>query len=122
MRRFSADHLRGLRRAVSLAFLLERLGVEVLWRGGRRVFRCPLCRAPRAALHPRLNLARCFRCGRSFNAIDLAIAHRRCSFPDAVRYLERIAALARSPTRELGSCGTLPFLVSREKRGSNRRG
>ena len=51
-------------------------------------FLCPLCREFNTATNPKTNLARCFRCKRNFNPIDLVMVVERCGFLDAVRFLE----------------------------------
>lgn len=119
MTRFSPEHLRALRRDVPLASVIEDLRIPVFRRHSRGVFRCPVCRTPHAALHPRLNLARCFRCERNFNPIDLVIAERGWSFPVAVRYLDNMLARPVGSPPSPVSCGTQPFFNSRQKPGSS---
>ena len=50
-------------------------------------FLCPLCQDFNSATNPKTNLARCFRCEKNFNPIDLVIAEKGISFKDAVHLL-----------------------------------
>jgi hypothetical protein len=43
-------------------------------------FLCPLCHEFNSATNPKTNLARCFRCQKNFNPIDLVMADRRIPF------------------------------------------
>ncbi len=58
-------------------------------RGGWLRFLCPCCGEFDTATNPWTNLARCFRCERNFNPIDLVMLERRASFLEAIRYLEK---------------------------------
>ena len=51
-------------------------------------FLCPLCGDFHTATNPGTNLARCFRCQRNFNPIDMVMTINSCSFIEAVRFLE----------------------------------
>ena len=88
-RKYTAVELRRLRNEIDIAELIERLGVASKRQDGYFRFLCPVCREFNTATNPRTNLARCFRCERSFNAIDLVMAERGCTFLEAVAYLER---------------------------------
>lgn len=50
-------------------------------------FLCPLCQEFNSATNPKTNLARCFRCNKNFNPIDLVMAAKRLPFKDAVHLL-----------------------------------
>lgn len=86
----SREELRRLRNAIDIARLIEELGVPSKVRDGYFRFLCPLCSDFHTATNPRTNLARCFRCERNFNPIDLTMVVRGCRFLDAVRYLQRL--------------------------------
>jgi hypothetical protein len=58
-------------------------------------FLCPICSEFNSAINPKTNLARCFRCKRNFNPIDLVIAESDLNFTDAVDSL--IPLLAKYP-------------------------
>jgi len=88
MKRFSPELLRRLRNDVEIATVVERLEIPRQVRGCRLLFRCPDCDGNSGVTSLRQNLARCFRCSRSFNPIDLVMAERHWSFLQTVEYLE----------------------------------
>ncbi len=85
-----AEHLRALRNNVAIVEVISDLGIATKMRGARLTFRCPECGGFTSATNHRTNLARCFRCQRNFNPIELVMAERDWSFPEAVKYLERL--------------------------------
>jgi hypothetical protein len=96
MSRLSASRLRRLRNDLPIAQVIEaHLGLPAKHRDGVFRFLCPLCNEFNTATNPRTNLARCFRCARNFNPIDLVMVVRNCPFLQAVRLLETI----RGPPR-----------------------
>ena len=50
-------------------------------------FLCPICQELNSATNPKTNLARCFRCKKNFNPIDLVMAEKGISFKDAILLL-----------------------------------
>lgn len=82
------QNLHALRNQVEIGALLSDLCIPTRNRGARIYFRCPKCAEYHTATNYRSNLARCFRCMRNFNPIDLVMAERRSTFLDAVGYLE----------------------------------
>ena len=87
--RFSRNLLFRLRNDIPVHFLITRvLDIPSKISEGYLRFLCPLCSEFNSAINPQANLARCFRCCKNFNPIDLVIAVRDCSFVDAVRFLE----------------------------------
>ena len=50
-------------------------------------FLCPLCLEFNSATNPNTNLARCFRCHKNFNPIDLVMAHMHIPFRQAADLL-----------------------------------
>lgn len=82
--------LRRLRNDVPIEIVTRLLGIERRERGRRPLLRCVECGGFNAAVHPRANLVRCFRCARSYNPIDLLMSGRRTTFLGAVRELEEI--------------------------------
>ena len=50
-------------------------------------FLCPLCQEFNSATNPKTNLARCFRCKKNFNPIDLVMAEKDIPFKNAVDLL-----------------------------------
>ncbi len=89
MSRISTQRLRALRNDISIAKLIERdLVIPSKVRDGHLRFLCPLCGEFNTATNSKTNLARCFRCRRNFNPIDLVMTVNRCDFLEAVRYLD----------------------------------
>ena len=88
--RYTAAELRRLRNEIDVAELIERLGVVSKRQDGYFRFLCPLCREFNTATNPATNLARCFRCKRNFNPIDLVMIVEGYSFRPAVEYLRSI--------------------------------
>ena len=88
MRRICATHLRKLRNDISVGAVIDDLHIPTGRRGTRSTFRCPSCATYLTAINPRTNLARCFRCQRNFNPIDLAMEECGYGFLQAVRYVE----------------------------------
>ena len=93
----TAEHLRALRNAISVVDVIVDLGMATKTRGARLSFRCPDCRGYATATNKRTNLARCFRCERNFNTIELVLSQRSYSFREAVVYLERLLGAPPSP-------------------------
>lgn len=79
--------LRRIRNQVSIDRVIDKLGIPVKRLGGLRRFLCPLCGEFHTATNPRTNLARCFRCQRNFNPIDLVMTVEGLDFLDAVNHL-----------------------------------
>lgn len=93
MSRLSPALLRSLRNDISTADVIRRhLALPNSFRDSYLRFLCPLCSGFNTAVNPATNLARCFACKRNFNPIDLVMATRRCSFLDAVNFLQKSRA------------------------------
>ena len=50
-------------------------------------FLCPVCEEFNTAVNDRTNLARCFRCQKNFNPIDMVITVEKCTFLEAIDFL-----------------------------------
>lgn len=100
--RIPSPHLMRLRNDIEIAALVEHV-LGLPWKRQRGLFRflCPLCREFHTATNPATNLARCFRCERNFNTIDLVMACEECSFLEAVTRLEPM--LPGKPAESRGS-------------------
>jgi DNA primase len=86
--RFPSDLLRSLRNDIPINDLIRtRPDLPSKEREGFLRFLCPHCNEFHTATNPRTNLARCFRCQRNFNPIDLVMAIEACRFVDAVEIL-----------------------------------
>jgi DNA primase len=83
--------LRRLRNEIAINKLIRHLDLPWKIRDGHLRFLCPLCREFNTATNPRTNLARCFRCAKNFNPIDLVMVVRGIPFLQAVRDLQRFA-------------------------------
>ena len=91
MHTLAGEHLRHLRNRIEMIPLIADV-LELLYKNhdGRFRFMCPLCREFDTAVNTDTNLARCFRCQRNFNPIDIVMIVKRYSFMQAVRYLDPI--------------------------------
>jgi len=96
----SKNHLRELRNRIEMIPLIaEVLDLIYKTHDGRFRFMCPLCHDFDTAVNPATNLARCFRCQRNFNPIDMVMTVKRYSFMQAVRYLQPILEHVRARAR-----------------------
>jgi len=100
--RIPAGHLFRIRNEIDVARLIEH-ELRLPWKRQEGIFRflCPVCSEFHTATHPKTNLARCFRCERNFNTIDLVMVCEACSFIEAVNRLEPI--LTGKPAESRGS-------------------
>ncbi len=90
-RRFSSQELFELRNHIPIDTLIERrLMLPSKTSEGFFRFLCPVCQEFQTATNPKTNLARCFRCERNFNAIDLVMICRNMSFVESVTYLKTV--------------------------------
>ena len=89
-RSLSKSYLRRLRNDIPIRDLIADI-LDIPWKisEGRFRFLCPLCREFHTATHPDTNLARCFRCQRNFNPIDITMIHKRHDFLQAVAFLDQ---------------------------------
>jgi DNA primase len=89
-RRIPDETLRALRNDIPIRPLIAE-ELELPWKLSEGIFRflCPICSDFHTATNPRTNLARCFRCRRNFNPIEIVMAAEGCTFLDAVRRLRR---------------------------------
>ena len=85
------EHLHQLRNRIDIIPLIADV-LEIIYKthDGRFRFMCPLCHDFDTAVNPDTNLARCFRCKRNFNPIDMVMTVKSYSFVQAVRYLDPI--------------------------------
>lgn len=91
MSTISAARLRWLRNKLPINDIIEELRVPSKTQEGIFRFLCPVCREYNTATNPKTNLARCFRCQRNYNPIDLVMEVNGLRFLDAVRLLEHLA-------------------------------
>ena len=92
-RRFSAQELFELRNAVPVDALIESvLNIPVKQSDGVFRFLCPVCNEFQTATNLSTNLARCFRCERNFNPIDLVMIVKGVGFVESVNYLKQLSS------------------------------
>ena len=84
------EKLRRLRNQVLIDRVIEKLELPFKLSEGYLRFLCPLCREFNTATNPDTNLARCFRCKRNFNPIDMIMALEKKTFLEAVTRLETL--------------------------------
>ena len=89
---FSFSQLYTLRNDINVQVLIQQtLHIPSRMIKGCFRFLCPLCNGFDTAVNPKTNLARCFRCEKNFNTIDLVMVVRQMNFVDSVRFLQTIA-------------------------------
>jgi DNA primase len=97
-KRFSAHLLRALRNRIPIADLIsDDMDLPSKESEGYMRFLCPVCSEFNTATNPLTNLARCFRCRRNFNPIEMVMAVQECSFVEAVERLKNLLPKYASP-------------------------
>lgn len=90
-RLFSPQFLRSLRNDIPIDRLIaDVLDIPHKLSEGYFRFLCPLCSDFHTATNPKTNLARCFRCKKNFNTIDIVMIDSHSSFLDAIHLLKSI--------------------------------
>lgn len=86
---FSSQLLYRIRNEIALSFLMDKI-LHYPCKNSEGYFRflCPLCSEFNTSINPKNNLARCFRCDKNFNSIDLVMKLEGMKFVDAVSFLE----------------------------------
>lgn len=92
-KRYSKEFLTILRNEIPIAILISDL-LELPNKVSEGYFRflCPICSEFNTATNQKTNLARCFRCQKNFNPIDMVMEVKRVGFIDAVKYLSEIVS------------------------------
>ena len=86
---FSSQQLYTLRNDINVQVLIEKtLRIPCRVTEGCFRFLCPLCNATDTAVNPKTNLARCFRCEKNFNTIDLVMLIRQADFVQSAKFLQ----------------------------------
>jgi DNA primase len=92
-KRYSKEFLRILRNEIPINILIsDLLEVPNKLSDGYFRFLCPICSEFNTATNQKTNLARCFRCQKNFNPIDMVMEVKRVGFIDAVQYLNEIVS------------------------------
>ena len=88
--RFSSQELFELRNNIPVDMLIRELHIPSKIRDGVFRFLCPMCNEFQTAVNSATNLARCFRCEKNFNTIDLVMKIRGYGFKESVLFLRNI--------------------------------
>jgi DNA primase len=93
-KRFSSHELFELRNAIPVRRLIrDELQIPSKISEGVFRFLCPVCHEFQTATHPATNLARCFRCEKNFNTIDLVMGVNGLDFKESVVFLKQMLAM-----------------------------
>ena len=109
---YSKEFLRMLRNEIPIAMLIaDLLNLENKVSEGYFRFLCPICSEFNTATNQKTNLARCFRCGKNFNPIDMVMEVKRVGFIDAVQCLNEIVS-CRSELKKMFAENELEFSLN----------
>jgi len=87
-RRFSAQQLYQLRNFIPIDVLIEKkLLIPCKQSEGFFRFLCPLCAEFQTATMKKTNLARCFKCEKNFNTIDMVMLCTNTDFVESAKFL-----------------------------------
>ncbi len=89
------DYLRRLRNEIDFGNLFRYMRWPHKRQDGKLIFVCPDCSESQTDVNRQTNLARCFRCKKNWNPIDITIAVYRIEFLEAVGQLECLLPPAR---------------------------
>ena len=110
-KRFSARELFEIRNNIPIITLIkDELQIPSKIRDGVFRFLCPVCGEFQTATQSTTNLARCFRCERNFNTIDLMMQVKKSEFVESVLNLQHL--LRKIPNRNKNIRQQLNKLVS----------
>jgi len=92
--RYSKEELRRLRNDIPITILIaDILGLPSKISENYFRFLCPICSEFITATNPKTNLARCFRCEKNFNPIDMTMIVKHYNFREAVEFLDGIVQI-----------------------------
>lgn len=96
-KRFSSRELFEIRNFIPVDMLIrDELQIPTKISEGVFRFLCPICNEFQTATKAETNLARCFRCEKNFNTIDLVIKVKGLGFRDSVLLLKRLLGNAQN--------------------------
>ena len=102
-RRFTDQELFELRNGIPVdVLIMDQLRMVAKKRDGQLRFLCPICNEFNTATKQATNLARCFRCERNFNTIDLVMIVNKIAFVDSVYYLKQLLNTIARPEDRMG--------------------
>ena len=90
-KRFSSRELFELRNNIPMEMLIKD-SLQLPSKISEGVFRflCPVCNELQTGINPATNLARCFRCEKNFNTIDLVMLVKKMGFKESVLFLQNL--------------------------------
>ena len=95
-KRFSAEELSELRNMIPIKTVItELLSIPSKVSEGHFRFLCPLCNEFQTATNSVTNLARCFRCQKNFNPIELVMVVNASNFVESATYLKEVLSRSR---------------------------
>jgi len=104
---FSKQQLHALRNSIPINDVIQfLLALPAKESEGYLRFLCPLCSEFQTATNPKTNLARCFRCKKNFNTIDLVMQVEGLTFKPAVKMLFSYAAQLKKDRSQTGTART----------------
>jgi hypothetical protein len=93
MKRLSKHQLFKLRNSIDINVLIDKiLNIPSKIREGHLRFLCPICSQFNTATKRETNLARCFRCERNFNTIEMVMAAKNLNFIKSAQFLQGLLA------------------------------
>jgi DNA primase len=102
-KKFSSQDLFELRNFIPVEMLIrEQLEIPSKISEGVFRFLCPICNEFQTAINPSTNLARCFRCEKNFNTIDLVMTVQRIGFKESVLFLKRLRVKVPDQNKDAG--------------------
>lgn len=90
--RYTRQQLFALRNHIPMDRVIEALAIPTSVHDGHYRFSCPACNEFNTGINPKTNLARCFKCQKNYNTIDLVIKVKGLSFVESAAYLEKLKA------------------------------
>ena len=101
-----------LRNHIPVDSLIEKLNVPSKTTEGCFRFCCPVCREFDTGVNPKTNLARCFRCEKNYNTIDLVMLVKQSDFIHSVKFLQTIYEQKNVPAPSSSSPSTEKSVAS----------
>ena len=95
--RFSKNELIALRNNIPIDSLIrDTLLIPVKYSEGFFRFLCPLCNEFQTSTMAKINLARCFRCEKNFNTIEMVMFVQKKDFVESVKFLKKMRSTTQN--------------------------
>jgi hypothetical protein len=94
---YTRNELFVLRNHIPVDSLIQQLGIPSKMSEGSFQFCCPVCREFDTGVNPATNLARCFRCEKNYNTIDIVMRVKKSDFIHSVKFLKTIYEQKNNP-------------------------